>query len=702
MKRSFALLLVILTIGALRASAASISMQAITLTGWNDTRTSVELWIFSDNSWTDASGISHGAGSPQDRAWSFRVSGLTVNTASHTITIPAFSLTSTRDALRNPNVRYFAWFMAVSGASATPIKIYPNLENGFQVPATIASTSGCSPAGTCAAWADLIVYNKPSPQLPVDGYYTRTEVDRLIVSQLSGAPLDATYITQTANAALTAEQALGSLATGLLKNTTGTGVLALGVAGTDYENPLSFSSPLSRATNSISLPAATGSQDGYLSSADWTAFNSKQNALGYTAENAANKNATNGYAGLTSGRLSAASGQEVWSVTDLTTYSGTSGSGTTAILATITAPASGQGLTWNGTNWVNSTLVPTTRAFTAGTGLTGGGDLSQDRSFSVVNDTTTQRLEVLKDGTAIGTRKALNFITGSNTTLTVADDSGNNRINVTVAASGTLGVGWHNLTDPSANLALAMAANTTTFTYGNSTGALTDLFTLKDSASNTGSGHLLVVNTAAASAAKPLLVAAGGTANGVEMNTAGILSALGTGGITATTGDSATAFFPAGQLEAARGGTGLDTSAATGVVRVAGGTWSANAGVSHLAASTSADLYGVITNETGAASGTPLLVFNQSPTIVTPSIAQIINTGRHSSSMRSAIRLPMGLESSRSSIALIASPSRMAVASSVACGSVARLASESRKRSASNPSSAACKAGSAASGNGWS
>lgn len=48
------------------------------------------------------------------------------------------------------------------------------------------------------------------------------------------APIDAKYIVQTSNGTLTNEQALGSLATGLLKNTTSTGVLTIAVAGTDY------------------------------------------------------------------------------------------------------------------------------------------------------------------------------------------------------------------------------------------------------------------------------------------------------------------------------------------------------------------------------------------------------------------------------------------------------------------------------------
>lgn len=52
-----------------------------------------------------------------------------------------------------------------------------------------------------------------------------------------GAPTDATYITQTANGSLSAEQALSSLSTGLVKNTTGTGVLSIASAGTDYVIP---------------------------------------------------------------------------------------------------------------------------------------------------------------------------------------------------------------------------------------------------------------------------------------------------------------------------------------------------------------------------------------------------------------------------------------------------------------------------------
>lgn len=54
-----------------------------------------------------------------------------------------------------------------------------------------------------------------------------------------GAPTNATYITQTANATLTNEQALSSLSTGVVKVTTGTGALSTAVSGTDYAPPTS-------------------------------------------------------------------------------------------------------------------------------------------------------------------------------------------------------------------------------------------------------------------------------------------------------------------------------------------------------------------------------------------------------------------------------------------------------------------------------
>ena len=62
---------------------------------------------------------------------------------------------------------------------------------------------------------------------------------------------------------------------GILK-ANGSGLVAAAIAGTDYESPLTFSSPIARSTNTISIPVATTNANGYLSSTDWNIFNSKQ------------------------------------------------------------------------------------------------------------------------------------------------------------------------------------------------------------------------------------------------------------------------------------------------------------------------------------------------------------------------------------------------------------------------------------------
>jgi predicted heme/steroid binding protein len=62
------------------------------------------------------------------------------------------------------------------------------------------------------------------------------------------------------------------------------------------------SAPLTGGTitgsGTIGISQSNTTTNGYLSSTDWNIFNGKQDALGYTAENLANKGINNGYAGL--------------------------------------------------------------------------------------------------------------------------------------------------------------------------------------------------------------------------------------------------------------------------------------------------------------------------------------------------------------------------------------------------------------------
>ena len=94
-------------------------------------------------------------------------------------------------------------------------------------------------------------------------------------------------------------------------------------------------------------------------------------------------------------------------------------------------------------------------------------------------------------------------------------------------------VEWQAITGPTGNAALAMAAFTTAWTWNATTGA-SNLFSLTDTTGNTGTGYVLSANTASGSAAKPIRITAGGTSNGVEMTTAGVLAAIGSGEIRAT------------------------------------------------------------------------------------------------------------------------------------------------------------------------
>ncbi len=91
-------------------------------------------------------------------------------------------------------------------------------------------------------------------------------------------------------------------------------------------------------------------------------------------------------------------------------------------------------------------------------------------------------------------------------------------------------VRWNALTAPDGNLSLAHGAFTTAFTWGAATGAGVNLFTLADTANNTGTGALLNLATATGSNLRPLRV----TARGVEALMVNELGNVGIG--TATPG----------------------------------------------------------------------------------------------------------------------------------------------------------------------
>jgi len=61
--------------------------------------------------------------------------------------------------------------------------------------------------------------------------------DKIETVSAAAAPVGAKYIVQTADGTLSAEQALGALASGIVYNTTTTGALSIATQGTDYYKP---------------------------------------------------------------------------------------------------------------------------------------------------------------------------------------------------------------------------------------------------------------------------------------------------------------------------------------------------------------------------------------------------------------------------------------------------------------------------------
>lgn len=105
--------------------------------------------------------------------------------------------------------------------------------------------------------------------------------------------------------------------------------------------------------------------------------------------------------------------------------------------------------TWNGSAWVPQAGggggVPTSRLISVTSPITGGGDLTADRTIgfdSTAALDNAARVAVNKNsGATVGTRRRINFIEGANVTLTIADDAGNEEVDVTIAASGGGGGG---------------------------------------------------------------------------------------------------------------------------------------------------------------------------------------------------------------------------------------------------------------------
>ena len=78
------------------------------------------------------------------------------------------------------------------------------------------------------------------------------------------------------------------------------------------------------------------------------------------------------------------------------------------------------------------------KSLTAGTGISLSSD-ANTITFSTPDDQTTQQVDVSAEGSLVGTRKEINFIQGTGATLGVIENIGQNRIDITISATGAGG-----------------------------------------------------------------------------------------------------------------------------------------------------------------------------------------------------------------------------------------------------------------------
>lgn len=237
------------------------------------------------------------------------------------LSVPSFSLDSTIDWVRPKNARYNAFFV---------------LPNGQRIQWTDFTGSKVSNVANPTTFADISVYNKSAAHAPDVYYtYTRDEIDFKIAE-----------ITPLTNPMT----AVGDIIRG--------GTVSAGVAA-PVRLAIGTNGQFLMSNGTIPVWADLGSS--YITT-----------ALGYTPENAANKNASGGYAGLSSGKLSNSQGAEVWALNDLSNVSG--------------SPALNDVLTYNGSAWVPQAAGAGSGTVTS-VGLTVPGILSVSGSPVTTNGT---------------------------------------------------------------------------------------------------------------------------------------------------------------------------------------------------------------------------------------------------------------------------------------------------------------------------
>lgn len=204
--------------------------------------------------WVDISDTSQAAtGTTKKNAARYGV-GAQVN--AQTGTTYTYLTTDFRKLVTHTNAAAIAGTLPQAGATF-PAGWYMLVQNRGAGALTITPTTS-----TVDDAATLVLNQNEGAIVVSDGTNYFTFRGKTAIGAGGSAPADATYIVQTAHSSLSAEQALGALATGLLKSTTTTGVVSIATAG-DISSPLYAVDAVGSDAYAITLsPAIAAYADG--------------------------------------------------------------------------------------------------------------------------------------------------------------------------------------------------------------------------------------------------------------------------------------------------------------------------------------------------------------------------------------------------------------------------------------------------------
>lgn len=197
------------------------------------------------------------------------------------------------------------------------------------------------------------------------------------------------------------------------------------------ENVLTFSSPLSRSVNTVSMPPASTSVDGYLTSTNWNTFNNKENSLGNPSQN--------GYvlSSTTTGTRSWVANGTPGAVTSVGATSPiTSSAGTSPVISTSMATNRLIGRSTTGTGVMEQITVGSGLTLSAGT-LTNTATPTPLGYYGAFQDLLTQTITTIN----VGQPFLIRTVDESNQVSITANGSGQ-LTRITPANAGTYNIQW--------------------------------------------------------------------------------------------------------------------------------------------------------------------------------------------------------------------------------------------------------------------